>query len=180
MWFVLCLAVGRPALAQDVISISGTVTTRADGLSVPGAVVSVVGSNASASTDASGRYMLQLPRAAVREGRIRVKVDVPGLPSTVSDVVVDSASLTVDVALSPAFTEQVTVGSRAAGADAEKAVPMDVITRDQIASSGYTETSQVIQTAPIRCDQRRCVAWDRIKCWCWSTASGAIRARSCT
>ena len=110
LWLVLCLAVGRPALAQDVISISGTVTTRADGLSVPGAVVSVVGSSASASTDASGRYMLQLPRAAVREGRIRVKVDAPGLPSTVSDVVVDSASLTVDVALSPAFTEHVTVG----------------------------------------------------------------------
>jgi iron complex outermembrane recepter protein len=146
LWFVLCLAVGRPALAQDVISISGTVTTRADGLSVPGAVVSVVGSNASASTDASGRYMLQLPRAAVREGRIRVKVDAPGLPSTVSDVVVDSASLTVDVAISPAFTEQVTVGSRAAGAEAEKAVPVDVITRDLIASSGYTETAQVIQS----------------------------------
>ena len=146
LWLVLCLAVGRPALAQDVISISGTVTTRADGLSVPGAVVSVIGSSASASTDASGRYMLQLPRAAVREGRIRVKVDAPGLPSTVSDVVVDSASLTLDVALSPAFTEHVTVGSRAAGADAEKAVPVDVITRDQIASSGYTETAQVIQS----------------------------------
>jgi iron complex outermembrane receptor protein len=146
LWFLLCLAVGRPALAQDVISISGAVTTRADGLSVPGAVVSVVGSNASASTDASGRYTLQVPRSAVREGRIRVKVDAPGLPSMSTDVVVDSASLSVDVALSPAFTEQITVGSRAAGADAEKAVPVDVITRDQIASSGYAETAQVIQS----------------------------------
>ena len=134
--FLLCLAISRPALAQDVISISGVVTTRADGLSVPGAVVSVVGSSASTSADASGRYTLQVPRSAVSERRLRVKVDVPGLPSTVTDVVVDSAALTVDVALSPAFTEQITVGSRAAGADAEKAVPVDVITRDQIASSG--------------------------------------------
>ena len=52
----------------------------------------------------------------------------------------------MDVALTLGFTEQVTVGSRAAGAAAEKAVPVDVITHDQIASSGYAETAQVIQS----------------------------------
>jgi iron complex outermembrane receptor protein len=43
------------------------------------------------------------------------------------------------------FNERITVGSRAAGAEAEKAVPVDVITQQQIAASGYTETAQVIQ-----------------------------------
>ena len=43
-------------------------------------------------------------------------------------------------------TEHITVGSRAVGAEAEKAVPVDVITQQQIAASGYTETAQVIQS----------------------------------
>jgi iron complex outermembrane receptor protein len=140
------LAISTAALAQDTITISGTVTTRADGLSVPGAIVSLVGGDATATTDASGRYELRVPRAAVRGDRLQIKVDAPGLPSKVVDVVVNAPALTVDVALSLGFTEQVTVGSRAAGAEAEKAVPVDVITHDQIASSGYTETAQVIQS----------------------------------
>ena len=52
----------------------------------------------------------------------------------------------MDVALSLGFTERVTVGSRMAGAEAEKAVPVDIITPDQIAASGYAETAQVIQS----------------------------------
>jgi iron complex outermembrane receptor protein len=40
----------------------------------------------------------------------------------------------------------VTVGSRAVGAEVEKAVPVDVMTHDQIASTGFTETAQVIQS----------------------------------
>ena len=46
---LLILAFGGAAAAQDVITISGAVTTRADGLPVPGAVVSVVGADASAT-----------------------------------------------------------------------------------------------------------------------------------
>ena len=34
---IFVLAIGNAAAGQDVITISGTVTTRADGLSVPGA-----------------------------------------------------------------------------------------------------------------------------------------------
>ena len=146
LMLLLGMAVGRPAEAQDLISISGAVTTRADGLSMPGAVVSVVGSNATTTTDAGGRYTLQVPRSLVRDGQLQLKVDAPGLPSTLTEIVVNAASLTADVALSLGFTERVTVGSRIAGAEAEKAVPVDLITPDQIASSGYAETAQVIQS----------------------------------
>ena len=38
------------------------------------------------------------------------------------------------------------MGSRASAAEAEKAVPVDIITREQIAASGYAETAQVIQS----------------------------------
>ena len=139
------LATVAGAVAQDTITITGTVTTHADGLSVPGAAVAVVGFGTTATTDASGRYTLQVPRSFVKGDRLQVKVDALGLPAKVVDVDVTSNSLTVDVALSLGFTEQVTVGSRAVGAEAERAVPVDIITQDQIASTGYAETTQVIQ-----------------------------------
>jgi iron complex outermembrane receptor protein len=146
-WAVLLvLLIGRVAAAQDGVTVSGTVSTHADGLPVPGAVVSVVGSDATATTDGGGRYTLEVPRSLVRGDRIQVKVEALGLPPKITDVIVNAPTLTVDVALSLGFTEQVTVGSRAVGAEAEKAVPVDVITQEQIASSGYTETAQVIQS----------------------------------
>jgi iron complex outermembrane receptor protein len=146
----LCLAlglvVGRQAAAQELVTISGRITTRVDGLPVPGATVAVVDADAIATSDANGRYTLEAPRSGVRADRIQLKVDALGLPPTVIEVVVNAASLTVDVALSLNFTEQVTVGSRAARTETQKAVPVDIITRDQIASSGYPETAQLIQS----------------------------------
>jgi len=146
LMLLLGMAVGGPAAAQDLIAISGVVTTRADGLSMPGAVVTVVGSNATTTTAADGRYTLQVPRSLVRDGHLQLKVAAPGLPVALTDLVVNAASLTADVALTLGFAERVTVGSRIAGAEAEKAVPVDVITADQMNSSGYAETAQVIQS----------------------------------
>ena len=143
---LLLLASGRVTFAQDGITISGTITTGADGLSVPAAVVSIVGASATATSDPSGRYTLLAPRSIVKADHLQLKVDALGLRPTLIDVVVDSATLTVDVALILDFAEQVTVGSRTASARDEKAVPVDVLTHDQIASSGYTETAQVIQS----------------------------------
>ena len=89
---IVLLAIAGTASAQDGITISGVVTTRADGLPVPGAVVSVVGVNDAATTDASGRYTLQVPRSAVRAGGIQVKVEALGLPAKVMDVAVTGAA----------------------------------------------------------------------------------------
>ena len=47
---MLLLVVARAAIAQDLLTVSGVVTTRADGMPVPGATVSVVGADASATT----------------------------------------------------------------------------------------------------------------------------------
>src|SRR5262245_52433454 len=134
------------ASAQDVITVSGVITTRADGLSFPGAIVSIVGARVDATTDIAGRYVLTVPQSVVHGGRIRVSVQVPGVPAQIVEATVDAATLTVDVALNLTFAEQVTVGSRAVGAEAEKAVPIDILTHDQIVSSGYVETAQVIES----------------------------------
>jgi iron complex outermembrane receptor protein len=143
---LVLLATSGAATAQEVVTVSGTITTRADGLSVPGAVVSVVESDArvAATTDANGRYTVQVSRSAARGERIHLRVDALGQPPTLVEVVVTGATLTADVALTLGFAEQVTVGSRVAGAEAGKAVPVDVITHEQIASSGYVETAQLI------------------------------------
>jgi hypothetical protein len=72
---LLCLTLGRLASAQESVAISGVVTTRADGLPVPGATVSLVALDATTTTDAGGRYTLKVSRSVVRDGRIRVRVD---------------------------------------------------------------------------------------------------------
>jgi iron complex outermembrane receptor protein len=147
LWaFLLWSLISNTASAQDVISISGTVTTRADGLPVPGAVVTVVGSDVGATTDSNGRYNLQVPRNLLRGERIQMKVDALGLLTASTEFVIYATTMTADVALSLAFTDQVTVGSRASAAEAERAVPVDIISREQIAASGYAETAQVIQS----------------------------------
>jgi iron complex outermembrane recepter protein len=134
------------AVAQQPTVVSGVVTTRADGRPVPGATVSIVGADITATTDGEGRYRLEIPPAFARAGKIQMMVEGLGLPGKRMDVeLTPGGSIAADVALSLAFEEQVTVGSRAVGSEAQKAVPVDIITQEQIASNGYTETAQVIQ-----------------------------------
>ena len=80
------------------------------------------------------------------------------------------------------------------GAEAEKAVPVDVLTREQIAASGFTETAQVIQslapalnfprpsitdgTDTVRPATLRGLGPDQVLVLVNGSAS--IRARSCT
>src|SRR3954463_1104996 len=143
---MLFWSVCATALAQTPAILTGTVTTRADGLPVPGAVVSLVGTDAMATTDGEGKYRLEIPSAFARTGSVQIKVDALGLASKIYGVEINqSAPTTFDVGLSLGFEEQVTVGSRAAGAESQKAVPVDIITQEQISTTGYAETTQVIQ-----------------------------------
>jgi iron complex outermembrane receptor protein len=140
------LSIAGSAAAQDAVTLSGTITTRIDAMPVPGAVVSIVGTRpiVTSTADVSGRYTIAAPRSAIRGGRLQISVEGPGLQTKIVDVRVDGGTHTADVALAIGFSEQVTVGSRASGAEAEKAVPVDVLSHDEIAASGYTETAQVI------------------------------------
>ena len=143
---VIC-AVLTAGLSAQTTTITGVVSTKADGLPVPGATVSVVGSDVTVTTDNAGKYQIEVPPAFARAGRLQLKIEGLGLPAKIVDVELapNVPSTTADVALSLGFEESITVGSRAIGAEAQKAVPVDVITSEQIAATGYSETAQVIQ-----------------------------------
>jgi iron complex outermembrane receptor protein len=141
LWILLSVA-----LAAQTNSVTGVITTSADGLSVPGAVVSVVGLPVTATTDDQGRFTLEIPASAIRDGRVQIKVEALGLPARIVDVDLTAGTATANIGLELGFSEQVTVGSRAIGADVERAVPVDIISREEIASSGFAETAQIIQS----------------------------------
>ena len=134
-----------PLGAQESAVVTGLVTTALDGAAVPGATVAIASLGISAATDAEGRYRLTVPAATTRAPRVELRVSYPGLQPGTTTVTLTPGLLTHDFALSLGFAETLTVGSRVPGAGAEKAVPVDVFTRDQIESIGATETMAVIQ-----------------------------------
>ena len=141
----LLILLTHTAAAQTPVTISGTVTTKADAVSVPDATVTLVGTNVTTKTDAQGRYSIEVPAGLARSGRVQLRIEALGLPPRTFDVeLTPNAPTTYDVALSLGFEESVTVGSRTRGTEAEKAVPVDIITQEQIAQTGYSETAQLI------------------------------------
>src|SRR5258708_29389641 len=72
--------------AQVPMAITGVVTTKADGLPVPGATVSLVGADVSTTTDTAGKYRLEGPPAFARARKGQIKVEGPALPPKMGGV----------------------------------------------------------------------------------------------
>ena len=147
--FALLFLVGflldrQPALAQDAV-ISGRVTHE-DGAPVANATVTIPALGLSATTGTDGRYTLTVPLGSLSGRTVEVRVVAPGLQSRTANVTLAAGPLTQDFALAFSFQQEVTVGSRAIGTAAEKAVPVDVYTEEQVESaSGTAETAQIIE-----------------------------------
>jgi iron complex outermembrane recepter protein len=145
LWALVCvLAVGGAASAQDVITISGRVTTRANDVAIPGVVVSIAGADATTTTDERGRYSLRIARASLHSEKVTLKFDAPGLEPATTEVVLQGSAVTADATLRIAYSEDIVVGSRTPGVAADRPVPVDVISHEAIAASGYTETAQLL------------------------------------
>jgi len=134
--FLTLLAV---AFGAHAASVRGRLTL-ADGSALPGVTVSV--DEVTAVTDANGDYVLDLPNA---RGIVRVTAMLQGFQTRTASVDVSRGDATQDFTLHVSFGQEITVGSRAIGAEAEKAVPVDVITQEQLKTAPSTETSQIIQ-----------------------------------
>src|SRR5437764_6330593 len=134
--FVIMLFVS-PLAAQ---SIHGRVTAQGEGSALPGVTVSIESMGLSTITDADGLFTLAVPG---KSGELKVTATLQGFQTRTVNAAVGDAD--VQIVLRPAFGEQITVGSRAIGAEQEKAVPVDVIKQEAIATSPSTETSQIIE-----------------------------------
>ena len=141
---LVSLAAATSAWAQE-IPITGVVTTQDDGVAVPGATVVIEALHLSVVTGSDGRYRLKLPADAAR-GRLDIRVSASGLRPAVKTISVSPSGQSEDFTLRLSFGEEITVGSRAIGAEEEKAVPVDVIPPEQIERAPSTETNQIIQT----------------------------------
>ena len=144
--FALLLIAGSTivAAAQDMV-LTGVVTTVDDGLPVPGATVSIESLRLSATTDAAGRYTLNLPAGTPTDRLLDVRVKAEGLLPKQWSFRPVAGTVSHDFALAITFSEEITVGSRTVGMEAQGAVPVDIITAKQIESTGASETMQVIQ-----------------------------------
>src|SRR5688572_21517202 len=137
LFFVLCL-VAMPLSAQTV---TGRVTLQNDGSALPGVTVTLEPGGLSTVTDADGRYALD----ARRGGEARVSAMLQGFQTRSATVNLSQGAVTQDFALRVSFGQEITVGSRAIGAEQEKAVPVDVIPQEQIEANASAETNQIIQ-----------------------------------
>lgn len=127
--------------AQGSTTIKGRVTA-ADGAPLPGVTVSIDELHISAVTDADGRYTLTAPA----NGRpMKISAVLEGFQRRTGDVQLSGGDVTRDFTMRIAFGQEITVGSRAVGAEQQKAVPVDIIPQEQIESAAPVETNQIIQ-----------------------------------
>lgn len=143
----LALLVGLSAAAaraQDG-SISGTVTNIEGGDPIAGTTIILGGTRRDATTGEDGTYSLAAP-----PGEYLVLAAASGYGNLEKSVtVVSGETATLDFELASSLTafgdEVVVLGSRAQRTAIETPVPVDVLSADDIESSGMSETSRIVQ-----------------------------------
>ncbi|HEV8659202.1 MAG TPA: TonB-dependent receptor [Thermoanaerobaculia bacterium] len=143
---VLCLTlfVATSLFAQNA-TIRGRVTIASDGSALPGATVAIDELNLRTVTDAQGQYQLIVPASNVRGQSVKLSVTMEGFQPRTINLTLNAGETTHDFALRVGFGQEITVGSRAINAESEKAVPVDIIPRQQIETTPSTETNQIIE-----------------------------------
>ena len=133
---------GAQASGETVLT--GQVVSAGDEQPLAGATVSIPALDLKATTDADGRYTLVLPASALGQ-TLEVQATSSELQPSRADVLVQAGTNTRNFVLAPSFFETITVGSRAAGAAAQEAVPVDILPAELIERTGSGETNQILQ-----------------------------------
>ena len=142
---LLALSLALPLLAQENATIHGRVTIASDGSPLPGATVSIDEMNLTTVSDAQGNYALMVPAAQVRGQSVKLTVTLQGFQTRSASLTLRNGETTRDLAMRVSYGQEITVGSRAIGADQEKAVPVDVLPHEAIVATPSAETNQIIQ-----------------------------------
>jgi len=131
--------------AQSQGTIQGLVTDSDSSQPLPGANVSVVGTLQGTTSGTDGRYSL-----SVSPGTFEIQASFVGFkPITVSVTVMAGATVTQNFLMVPDLVgagEVVVLGTRRSGRTViDSPVPVDVLTPEEIQSSGMVETTQLLQ-----------------------------------
>ena len=144
---IACFGASAAVATENDTVISGRVTNQEDGSGVANATVSIPELGLTAQTDRTGRYTMAVPAALARGQSVELRVVAPTIQSRTARVTLGKGPVTQDFAVALSFQQEITVGSRAIGTAAEKAVPVDIITEQQIeTASGSAETAQIIES----------------------------------
>lgn len=134
-----------PAFAQRA-TVQGKVQS-IDGKNLRNATVLVVETQRSTTTDRTGHFSLPVP-----EGDWTLLATATGFEVAQQRITVGSAGseapdlvFTLTPALSQFSDELVVIGSRAVRTTVESAVPVDVLSENEIVDTGMTETSRALQ-----------------------------------
>ncbi|HYC58617.1 MAG TPA: TonB-dependent receptor [Thermoanaerobaculia bacterium] len=138
---VLFLSLIALTAAAHAATVKGRVTL-SDGTPLPGVTITVDNQSVTAITDVDGNYSVTVDGVG---GAVRVSATLQGFQTKTATVDLGAGDAAHDFVLQVAFGQEITVGSRAIGAESEMAVPVDVIPQEQIISAPSTETSQIIQ-----------------------------------
>lgn len=142
-------APAEPVVAPPPAPTTGIIrgTVEAPDLEAPlaGATVTIIGTSTTATTDDEGHYELVAP-----PGNVRIRADIAGFKFQERIVtVVAGQAAQADFALSttPLLNETVVVvGSRTPRTNVESPVAVDVVTAEEMARSGRTETGRLLHT----------------------------------
>jgi len=135
----------QPAGA-DAGLISGTI--RSPDLDAPlaGATVTIVGTSVTATTDENGRFQIAAPA-----GRVTLRADFTGFRSAQKQLIAMPGKATeveLSLPLDKSLTEAVVVvGSRTPRSTIETPVPVDIVTAEDLAQIGRTETGRLLSVA---------------------------------
>ncbi|MCW5805786.1 MAG: TonB-dependent receptor [Deltaproteobacteria bacterium] len=140
----------EPEPTEPEAPTTGTITgtVEAPDLEAPlaGATVIVVGTNKLATTDDEGRYEL----VEVAPGTVKLRVESAGFkPEERALTVAAGVTVKADfkLATAPLFAETiVVVGSRTPRTNAESPVAVDIVSAEELARSGRTETGRILHT----------------------------------
>jgi iron complex outermembrane receptor protein len=137
------LVAAAPAVAQ--VTITGTVTDAATGAPLGGVTVSVMGTNRTAQTVASGAYSIRvlagdytLQATSVGYAPVEQAISVAAGDTPTMDFQLGSQAIVMGQVL-------VAIGSRTARTATQTPVPIDVITGAEIRESGHTEVNQILR-----------------------------------
>lgn len=136
-------APAEPAAPEkDTITVTGIVEAPELDAPLAGATVTVLGTKNTAVTDDEGRYSLEIP-----PGAVRLRVDFVGFKSEEKSLTLekgDKVELGFSLVTATLNETIVVVGSRTPRTNVDSPVPVDVVTSEEIARSGRTETGRVL------------------------------------